>query len=1353
MPYASPNSAEYAAAVSQSSLMLRYVNEDVDGTFPRELFYDLSGRVYNIQTSRGRNYELGRAESGVANLRIDNSDGLLTPSNTASPLYGNIKPYRPLYINALHNGSSTVSTGNIINDTNVNDFDWTYAPTYALPITVDSNDSNFETSATNNWFVCAASGTSSTVSAVARQTTYKWSGTYAAQVVAAADNYVLLDIPVVAGQTYTFSSYTTRSASTLTQVVFDGAFYIGKTPIVSTTMTTSATNFTRNSSTFTATSPRVAIGYRVPSGQTLRFDGVQLEVGSSASTYTTTGPTVYPLFSGFVERYPQSWQAPNRSESNLTAVDVLAPMSQVTMSNLYFADTLLNSPIYYYPLNSETDALYTANYSAFNQNPLAVTTDSVAGGGLGAGTFAFGNDSSVTAIPAAATQCPTFYSVAGTSGTTTFLQTSPLNDITFVPNFGTTTETFSFECWFQPNSVTGSNAIAPIAIEASDGTYLFSVSSLLTTLSVSAGSASRSYLGLEAGAWYYLVASVAYNNATKLTTLKTYLRGGAYTGGSVLSTTATQNITNPARMNVGRTTNGQVAHIAIYKGDITAQGAARYELGSAALYGERLDTQFNKLFDVAGFTYPIISAEQSVSYGQELNWIQDSTLFDGAQTVADTESSNWFAAASGEVVFRNRRYRQQQFVNAYSFADDGTNTAYNAAEVTVNYDPTYVLNDITITRNGGVLSNAYNSDSVVAYFPRTYSRTIYNTSDLEAIDCAFYLLDRYQEPATRIEAITLTPARNPSVWQTALDVEIDDLVGALKELNVDATSVPISDSFFVERIEHLIDGQTGDWQTRLSLSPQLRSYNQLGAFQNKLTAAVAVGATSMQIRSIDQTGLNLIYNGSIELSANGWSNLSNATLAQSSFVAWTGSDSLRLTAIASATMTAQQTLIPVTAGTAYTFSGYVRASSTTRSALVSVHWYDNAGSLISTSTGSASTDSNSAWGRRTVTGTAPANAVYANAVLQITSAAAGEIHYWDGMQFEIGSAATTWQESKLIDPTSIVLGSMFSLDTGATTREVVAVTSATEASGVLTIGFTVVDMTKQSTLAANYYPDDTTLTYDTTNSTLTGLASYLIGTEIMTGSIPVLSILSVTRGTSGTQPQPIYLNEPIYQLAGSAVSAHSIGATVSDYVPNNSLTLYHDNIDTTLLTIQTGGGTTTTPASGFAYTSLNFAQLPDYNNVPSSDFAVGQLVNLVNSAAAVEPAVFAMVSGLGTSGNWTGYFYPIASDLIYLTTDMSLETATVTGSSIFPVGTKAVLIDNELMSVVSGTGTATIGVVRGTPDATVWNTQPIQPHKSNNATTRIYLVTSSAGLANSYVSGGTARVTLDSVSDEIRLAY
>lgn len=132
----------------------------------------------------------------------------------------------------------------------------------------------------------------------------------------------------------------------------------------------------------------------------------------------------------------------------------------------------------------------------------------------------------------------------------------------------------------------------------------------------------------------------------------------------------------------------------------------------------------------------------------------------------------------------------------------------------------------------------------------------------------------------------------------------------------------------------------------------------------------------------------------------------NAALAQSSTQALDGSFSLRLTASSAANMSAASGFYVVLPLTQYSLGAYFRASSTVRSVSVTINWFDSTHTIISASTGSTVSDTNSGWTQAIVTATSPSNAAYATLQVNVISPANTEIHYVDEVGFFPGSSAT-----------------------------------------------------------------------------------------------------------------------------------------------------------------------------------------------------------------------------------------------------------------------------------------------------------------------------------------------------------
>lgn len=147
-----------------------------------------------------------------------------------------------------------------------------------------------------------------------------------------------------------------------------------------------------------------------------------------------------------------------------------------------------------------------------------------------------------------------------------------------------------------------------------------------------------------------------------------------------------------------------------------------------------------------------------------------------------------------------------------------------------------------------------------------------------------------------------------------------------------------------------------------------------------------------------------VQSASLDTTLTPWTALTNCSLTRDTVKYRSSPGSLRMIASAAGTMDAQSATgtagIEVHEGKPYTARAWSSAGSTARSALLRMRWYDSAGALISTTSGSGTTNTSSDWTEHVVSDTAPAGAAYLTLSPQVVSAASGESHYWDDFAVE-----------------------------------------------------------------------------------------------------------------------------------------------------------------------------------------------------------------------------------------------------------------------------------------------------------------------------------------------------------------
>jgi hypothetical protein len=162
------------------------------------------------------------------------------------------------------------------------------------------------------------------------------------------------------------------------------------------------------------------------------------------------------------------------------------------------------------------------------------------------------------------------------------------------------------------------------------------------------------------------------------------------------------------------------------------------------------------------------------------------------------------------------------------------------------------------------------------------------------------------------------------------------------------------------------------------------------------------------------TRTNLVTNPNFEVNTTGWiAYFSTGTRDTTDF--YSGTASYKIVASGAQTYFSAETRSSISPSTQYTFSYYVKATVGTPPARATINWYTAAGGFISQTAGTNSTTTNS-WGRRSVTGTAPANAAQAYSYVEIPSGAvAGTTIFVDGAMLEQASSALPYFDGTYAD--------------------------------------------------------------------------------------------------------------------------------------------------------------------------------------------------------------------------------------------------------------------------------------------------------------------------------------------------
>lgn len=792
---------------------------------------DVSDRLIGPwQINRGRQYELDQVTTGTWSGVLDNRDGLFDPGNTGSGVGGNVVPYQPFRIRAQWPVTVNLLTAGQAN-----------ASSNSVPLTPDQA----------GW-----SASSAVTQFHNRAPTGAFYGGYVFEAVAAASaaGATLSTLaPVTAGATYTFSIRIRCTTGTAPQVLAFSNFYTaaGTGPTVTngaaTTLTSGATGWTEL--TVTATAP-ATIGYAAlgvllsgPSPAcTVQIDGAQFEIGTSASGFVLPG-NWYPLFTGGIERYPQTWRASGTlGFIQATAVDALALLSQSLLDDPFTAAAFKPSggpaPAFAYLLADAGGTFVDAT----GQRPAAQVGVNLYGGG----TVTPGTPRT-SAGPAGSFVCPVGTTAVNLGGLGAAGTSNSGVKMSFIRLPGSTagavgpgaagtgfTRMIAFRVTAAP---TVESAVWMATTGASAG--VFSAAGLLVNpdLSVSAvmmdpahqaagstrislGAADvgnwhlaffwmsadgSSWGGSLDGAWSPAAASPPYA-AMPFGAFRDDVIGAAFWGAFY---------PDACQYNL----DGDVALATEWPGVLTqVQVQAVFSAWKTGWGGDSTDVRFGRILTAAGWNGPtLIDAGVTASMAPATD-IAAVDAVTALQAVTDTEGGVMFADAAGNMVFqaRTRRWNPPPATVVFGENAAGSELPYTDSPL-FDFDPTLVTNlaEVTHSASGAVFTAAdYPSQNANGVRERTVTSQAASTQECQ--DKAQFLVVRYKTPRTRVASMTVTPSANPSMWPTVLGLDIGARAKAVRRPAPPAATVTVDG--FVENLAWSVD-ITGDATLTVQLSP------------------------------------------------------------------------------------------------------------------------------------------------------------------------------------------------------------------------------------------------------------------------------------------------------------------------------------------------------------------------------------------------------------------------------------------------------------------------------------------------------------------------------------------------------
>lgn len=632
----------------------------------------------------------------------------------------------------------------------------------------------------------------------------------------ASSNTVSVPLATVPGITYTVSAY----------VEAVGAGTVAKLAVGAATVSTSTTgSYQRLSLTFTATDATATATWSVTGSAypaVYYVDDVQLEVAGSASTFTTAGPAFYPLYTGYIERYPIQWDmSGSRGIRPLTCVDALSILSRTEISQSYAATIAADNPYLVIPYSDQS-------------LPQAVQLPQGGVPFLGyqnlgtQGSVSFGGDTFLDGSAAVTvTQQNANPPVVTNTAYITYLGT--INGaLTMNP------QSFTIEAWVRLTAGAmyfGAGAVPAtenpntepfgpaffVGWYTSAGRLNWFYNDPTNVQTFGSVVANGTFTGFPDQQWHYLV--VRLPGANGLNAITDNVVGGTATITPAAVVTLNNFFVDCQTYTGDPVCTVSIANLACYSTPLTnAQLLAHYNRGSGYI-NEVAGVRVARLLGLYwGGAITVAAGKRRFAPDFSYN---GRFVLDVLQEIQETERGLVYANAAGTVVFEDSASRYSNQTALWVLGENPAGASpveYPYVVLEEAFDPTYTFSQTNLTRPGNSAFPPLPSPLPTnpPYGQRVLSQQVQVNTDFDLYQASAFYLTRYANPTVRVETLTLDPATNPALWPVVLSLVMSQRVTVKRRTSAGLTT---SADYYIEQIGHNIDATAGTWTVTLQCSP------------------------------------------------------------------------------------------------------------------------------------------------------------------------------------------------------------------------------------------------------------------------------------------------------------------------------------------------------------------------------------------------------------------------------------------------------------------------------------------------------------------------------------------------------
>lgn len=751
-------------------------------------------------SARGRQYELDQVQAGTATLDIPDPLEMLNPDNPHSPFNPadgsqEVTLYRAMCIWAMW--PNQPDSGNIINK----GVDSRYDPSFEFGV--------------GNW----QSPSRLTLLARTNAQVYVDSFSMVVHQAATGREYgATAQFATAPGLTYTFTAFVQPTAGCEVRLrVIDAEGGVA----FSEPATTSGV-WQRLAITWTAVDALETITiYGSSDGPPPVFyvDATQLEFGDQITAFRKTGPKLYPIYNGYIERWPTSYDmAGMRALRPLQCVDALAILAQTEVKQTYAQEVLADKPVLAFPLDnlsSPASALQLGSgFGAGGRINFLVSSN---------GSVAWGGDQLPDGSRAVVFTAQNPTDPPERFGGNDFTEMAALGGAISLD----TVAGFSMEVWAKWTSGTAQVGTLEL-IAAGDprglnldaphvGWASFAQPRLEFFWNFLGGTANARTIGVGPGPdgeWHHLAATMGDG------TIRCYIDGvyvWVVTDADQPGHLGMNTFYSEASAQYG-VPQAQVAtaRFAVYNGALSAERIkAHYDRGTGFV-GELSGARVTRLL-TRYWGGPSRISPGRLRMSSDLDY-DTRTVLDVLQEIASSERGLVYADRSGVLVVEDRtaRYAGQEALWVFGENPAGVfPTEYPYSGYQTDHDPTYVFTEFDLTRPDNSDYPPITNDPAEAKFgQRVAQQEIKTAHDFDLDQAGIYYMQRYGTPRTRIATLTLDPAANPDLWPVVLSLEISQRIRVTRR-----TTFTYSAEYYIEKIAHSVDAASGKWTVDLQCSP------------------------------------------------------------------------------------------------------------------------------------------------------------------------------------------------------------------------------------------------------------------------------------------------------------------------------------------------------------------------------------------------------------------------------------------------------------------------------------------------------------------------------------------------------